>query len=186
MAYPEFKSFQPSLFVVENPQGIAIESDQRFTPLAELEKVAGSLGGVIELDPFANPQRTVPALHHITEEMDCFTTDWGQFLEHDRTVFGNPPYSNSAPFLAEMCRYIDSSAIHSAVTLTLAGVLSNKRTQGLIQKYAVAVCHPFGRINFMNSGNSNDRDVVYILWGKRASIELFRKHMTGLVSVLSI
>lgn len=175
---------QPSLFVVEPSvmSAVSIKTDQRFTPQVEIEKVRRSLGGSIGLDPCANPGKTVPAMFHITEKDNCFLTDWIPFLAKNPTVFMNPPYSGSAPFISELCRYVENGSIRSAITLTLSGVLSNKSTQGLIDRYAIAICHPFGRINFVNGGNSNDRDVVYILWGASASVELFKTNMTGLIS----
>lgn len=177
--------FQPSLFVVSSPK-VLTETDQRFTPPVEVEKIRAALGGVIGLDPCSNPGKTVPARHHITEIEDCFTSNWGASLseenEEDRTVFMNPPYSFTAPFLQELCKYIAGGQVRSAITLTLAGVLSNKGTQNLVRRYGVAICHPFGRINFVNGGKSNDRDVVYVLWGKGADLALFCQHMTGLIS----
>jgi hypothetical protein len=74
--------------------------------------------------------------------------------------------------------------LRSGITLTLAGLAFNKSTQGLVKKYARAICFPFGRINFVGGGKSNDRDVIYILWGVDADVDLFKQHMTGLVSVL--
>lgn len=187
MAYPGQKgdrTIQQHLFAIPKNE-ISIETDQRFTPQSELEKVRRSLGGVIGLDPCSNPQKTVPANHHITELEDCFRTDWEPFLISTPFVFMNPPYSGSAPFLSELCRYIDLGFVASAITLTLAGVLSNKSTQALVQKHAIAICHPFGRINFVNGGRSNDRDVVYILWGDCEKLKLFKENMTGLISVIS-
>lgn len=178
--------FQASLFASSSLSRNLTETDQRFTPPAELEKVRKALGGVIGLDPCANPGKTVPARHHITESENCFTSNWGASLfaenEEDRTVFMNPPYSVTASFIQELCKYLEDGQVRSAVTLTLSGVLSNKSTQNLVRRYGVAICHPFGRINFVNGGKSNDRDVVYILWGERSDFGLFCQHMTGLIS----
>jgi DNA N-6-adenine-methyltransferase (Dam) len=160
------------------------DTDQRYTPFSEVEKVRLALGGAIGLDPCSNPDKTITAHHHITESDDCFSTDWEPFLTGPATAFMNPPYSGSAPFIAEWCKYIESGAIHVGITLTLAGLVFNKSTQGLVKKHAKAICFPFGRINFVGGGSSNDRDVVYVLWGKNADVDLFKKHMAGLVTSL--
>lgn len=157
------------------------DSDQRYTKPSDVAKCDRVLGG-IGLDPTSNPQKSVKALHHITETQDCFVTDWQPLLRDRPTVFMNPPYSDSAPFIRRMCEYLRSRDIEAAITLTLAGVLSNKKTQQFIQEYAIAICHPYGRINFIGSGNSNDRDVVFVLWGQQASFDLFKQEMNGLIT----
>ena len=160
---------------------ILTDSDQRYTKPADVAKCDRVLGG-IGLDPTSNPQKTVNAVHHITEKQDCFLTDWQPLLRDRPTVFMNPPFSDSAPFIRRMCEYLRLRDIEAAITLTLAGILSNKSTQGLIQEYAIAVCHPFGRINFIGSGNSNDRDTVFILWGEKADFKAFKQEMNGLIT----
>jgi hypothetical protein len=156
------------------------DTDQRYTPSGILRSVEAILDG-IGLDPTANPQRSVPARHHITEAQNCFYTDWEPLLKDKPTAFMNPPYSNTAPFLRRWCEYVRSGAIEAGVTLTLAGVLANKSTQPLVKELAIAVCHPFGRINFIGGGQSNDRDVVFILWGKGASVAKFDRELEGMV-----
>ena len=168
-------------FIEPETKQVLTDSDQRYTKPADVAKCVRVLGG-IGLDPTSNPQKTVQALHHITEKQDCFLTDWKPLLLDRPTVFMNPPYSDSAPFIKRMCEYLSSRDIEAAITLTLAGVLSNKKTQRLIQEYAIAVCHPFGRINFIGSGNSNDRDVVFILWGVKANFDLFKAEMEGMIT----
>jgi hypothetical protein len=162
------------------------DTDQRYTPPHIIEQVRLALGGTIGLDPTADPWHSVPALYHITQAHDCFVTPWQFGLVFCPTVFMNPPYSNSLPFLERMCAHIENGWIDRAITLTLAGALANKRTQPLIKRHAVGVCHPHGRINFVGGkpGGSNDRDVVFILWGKGADIGLFREHMEGLTCQL--
>jgi DNA N-6-adenine-methyltransferase (Dam) len=160
------------------------DTDQRYTPpgiLRSVELVLGSIG----LDPTANPRKTVPALHHITERQNTFTTDWEPLLQEKPTAFMNPPYSNTAPFLRRWCEYVRSGAIDAGITLTLAGVLANKSTQPMIKELAIAVCHPFGRINFIGGGQSNDRDVVFILWGGRADVAKFERELEGMVLTIS-
>lgn len=158
------------------------DTDQRYTPTDILQKVERILVS-IGLDPTANPQKTVPAWNHITEAQDCFKTDWAQFLDVP-TAFMNPPYSGTASFLERWCEYVESGAIRTGITLTLAGVLCNKSTQALIKKHAVATCHPYGRLSFVGSGSSFNRDCVFILWGEKADIAAFEREMNGLVSLV--
>jgi len=146
---------------------IGTDTDQRYTPMSIIDKCDRALTG-IGLDPTANAAKTVPALNHITEAQDCFSTDWAPLLSEWPTVFMNPPYSNSARFMHRMAQYLRSGECDRAITLTLAGVLANKSTQPLIKELAVAIAHPFGRVNFIGGGDSNDRDVVFILWGNGA------------------
>lgn len=159
------------------------DTDQRYTPPGILRSVETILGG-IGLDPTANPRKTVPALHYITERQNTFTTDWTPLLSQKPTAFMNPPYSNTAPFLRRWCEYLKSGDIESGITLTLAGVLANKSTQPLIKELAIAVCHPHGRINFIGGGGSNDRDVVFILWGQSANVDLFETKLDGMVALI--
>jgi hypothetical protein len=158
----------------------AEDSDQRYTPPDVLAKVERVLGG-IGLDPTSNSARSVPSAYHINEFQNCFYSDWEPLLLLHPTAFMNPPYSNTAPFLERWCEYVRSGAIAAGITLTLAGVLANKSTQPLIKELGVAVCHPFGRVNFIGSGGSNDRDVVFILWGAGADVAKFEKEMSGMV-----
>lgn len=160
----------------------AIDTDQRYTPAIEVARVKQYLG-IIGLDPCANPQKSVPAVNHITEAQDCLLTDWRPLLAGYPTVFLNPPFSNSLPFLQRMVAYLQAGYIKDAVTLTLSGVLQNASTQPLIKDNAIAVCAPTGRINFIGAKNTNgnDRDVIWICWGADASVERFRDCFDGLV-----
>jgi len=156
------------------------DTDQRYTPPSIVAKCDRVLGG-IGLDPTANPRKTVTARHHITQNQNCFTTDWSPLLTDLPTVFMNPPYSDSSKFLNRMAEYLRTGEIDRAITLTLAGVLANKKTQPLIKELAMAIAFPFGRVNFIGSGDSNDRDVVFILWGKGADAALFERELGGMV-----
>jgi hypothetical protein len=147
-------------------------SDERYTPPEIVAKVTQALG-FIGLDPTAASHRKIQALNHITADNDCFKTDWAPLLIDRPTVFMNPPYSRSNLYLNRMVSYIDSGVLKAAVTLTLAGVLFNKRTQPIVRQYATAIAIPNGRINFINGGDSNDRDVCFILWGHSSYLEAF-------------
>ena len=142
-------------------------SDEKYTPSHEIAKVKNAFGGYINLDPCWHCDSAVNPGVGITKEQDCLKTDWTRYFfpNHTSTVFMNPPYSNSTPFIKKLTDTLDSNYDIMAITLTLAGIVSNKGTQSLLKKYAVGGCSPTGRINFINGGKSNDRDVVYTLWG---------------------
>jgi hypothetical protein len=150
-------------------------TDERYTPKLWIDRVVQALGH-IDLDPTADARKNVPAVNHITAEQNCLTTDWKPLLSwEDGTAFMNPPYSDSKPFLERWAFYLEADILLEGITLTLSGVIHNKRTQPIVAKYAKAVAFPFGRINFDNGGESNNRDVCFILWGDTSDgIERFR------------
>ena len=145
--------------------------DQRYTP-SWVWQLAEDCLGKIDLDPTAAPDpKFWRATKNITEEMDCFIESWGK----PQTVFMNPPYSNSEKFLdvfaarAALCNF-------RGITLTLPGVLHNKGTSQILRcaikdGALTGACFTTGRIQFLNTGNSNDRDSLFLYWGAR--IDLF-------------
>lgn len=157
---------------------IYLDSDNKYTPEWLHQPIINYLRGLDRwpvtagescaiLDPTADPGRQFPADEHITEAEDCFSVDWGDRLLGPGAAFMNPPFSNSAPFLYRMAEFMESGVVTRAVTLTLAGVLCNTQTRPLLQKFKPRVIFPHGRINFIHGGKSNDRDVVFLLWGDR-------------------
>jgi hypothetical protein len=159
------------------------DSDQRYTPKREYLKVVQCLGQ-IGLDPTSNSIKSIPALHHITTAQNCFTTDWEPLLQEVSTAFMNPPYSDTTPFLERMVEYLRLGVLRQAVTLTLSGVLQNKSSQNLIRQYGVAICAPHGRINFVGGKGSNDRDVIWVLWGEDACVDRFAAAFDGLICIV--
>jgi hypothetical protein len=69
-----------------------------------------------------------------------------------------------------------------------AGTISNVKTGELINKYASAICHWRGRINFLNDeGNAvkgSDFDCVFIYFGSR--LDLFRQAFGGRGTIATI
>jgi hypothetical protein len=65
--------------------------------------------------------------------------------------------------------------------LMKAGTLSNQGTGNLIEKYASAVCHWRGRINFLNDEGvavkGSDFDCVLVYFGDR--LDLFKKLLSN-------
>ncbi|AFY40036.1 hypothetical protein Lepto7376_3880 [[Leptolyngbya] sp. PCC 7376] len=146
-------------------------SDQRYTRSKELKLVYDTLQ-VINLDPTADPDKRVDAMFHITEQDDCLTTDWTSACSGfpSSQIYMNPPYSNSHPFIARLCEYLQGYPDAVAITLTHASLIQTKTSQHWFKKYARAICLPNHRINFdypegMKKKNGNDRDSLWTYWG---------------------
>ncbi len=163
---------QLSLLPTAAPTTPLTDSDQRYTPQWVINMAIATLGP-LDLDPTANPAKTVPAKAHITEAMDTFTTPW-DFAGHPRSVWLNPPYSKTGLFIERMIGEL-TRLDFAAVSLTLPGLLHNKGAQPMIKKaiangHLRAACFWNGRINFdypvaQDGRRSNDRDSLFLLWG---------------------
>lgn len=139
--------------------------NESYTPDWVIQAVRQVLGA-IELDPTSNGLGNI-AKHQITIKEDCFWSDWRQYLLHSKTVFLNPPYSNGGLFVKELVKYCDSDSIHSAISLTLPGLLHNKHSSFLFKhEYCSLIALPTGRINFDNNSTQNPRDSMFTLWTK--------------------
>ncbi len=136
--------------------------------------VQQALGGQIWLDPCSGS---------VTNNIPCavryFKDDNGlaQHQTWSKTVFINPPFSDPFPWVERCCFEFARGNVSAAIMLLKAGTISNVGTGELINKYASAVCHWRGRINFLNDeGNAvkgSDFDCVLIYFGSR--LDLFRK-----------
>ena len=139
--------------------------DESYTPDWLIKSVTDVLG-VIELDPTANGQVN-HGVHNLTQSDNCFIQDCSKFLIYHKTVFMNPPYSNGGLFLSEMYKYLDKGSLDYAITLTLPGLMHNKKSSLLFSTcFCKSLALPIGRINFENNGNSNDRDSLITLWSR--------------------
>jgi hypothetical protein len=136
--------------------------------------VQQALGGSIWLDPCSGS---------VTNNIPCavryFKDDNGlaQHQGWSKTVFINPPFSDPFPWVERCCFEFARGNVSAAVMLLKAGTLSNMGTGELINKYASAICHWRGRINFLNDeGNAvkgSDFDCVFVYFGSR--FDLFRQ-----------
>jgi hypothetical protein len=145
-------------------------------PIVSLVKQA--LGGEIWLDPCSGS---------VTNNIPCavryFKHEDG-LAEHNtwsKTVFINPPFSNPLPWVGRCCFEIARGSVSAAIMLLKAGTLSNIKTGELINRYASAICHWRGRINFLNDeGNAvkgSDFDCVFVYFGAR--LDLFKNAFGG-------
>lgn len=136
--------------------------------------VQQALGGSIWLDPCSGS---------VTNNIPCavryFKDDNGlaQHQTWSKTVFINPPFSDPLPWVERCCFEIARGNVSAAVMLLKSGTISNLKTGELINKYASAICHWRGRINFLNDeGNAvkgSDFDCVFVYFGAR--LDLFRQ-----------
>jgi hypothetical protein len=156
--------------------------DTKEQPIVSLVKQA--LGGSIWLDPCSDSSAKVSA------SVRYFKDDDG-LAEHQtwsKTVFINPPFSNPSPWVEKCCLSIARGNVSAAIMLLKAGTVSNVGTGELISKYASAVCHWRGRINFLNDEGyavkGSDFDCVFIYFGDR--VDLFRKAFSGRGTISTI
>jgi hypothetical protein len=147
-------------------------SDQ---PVVSLVKKA--LGGQIYLDPCSDSGCNIPATMRYFKWNDGLASHnvW------QKTLFINPPFSDPFPWVERCCMEIARGSVSAAIMLLKAGVVSNTGTGELIKKYASALCHWTGRINFLNDeGNpikGSNFDCVFVYFGAR--FDLFRDAFGG-------
>jgi len=165
----------------KNPDGWRTPdtSDQ---PVVSLVKKA--LGGQIYLDPCSDSGCNIPATMRYFKWNDGLAKHniW------EKTVFVNPPFSDPFPWVERCCLEIARGSVSAAIMLLKAGTISNVGTGELINKYASAICHWRGRINFLNDdGNpvkGSDFDCVLIYFGAR--LDLFRGAFGGRGTIATI
>jgi len=151
-------------------------------PIVSLVKKA--LGGQIYLDPCSDSGCNIPATMRYFKWSDGLASHnvW------QKTVFINPPFSDPFPWVERTCLEIARGSVSAAVMLLKAGVISNIGTGDLINKYASAICHWRGRINFLNDeGNAvkgSDFDCVFVYFGAR--LDLFRGAFGGRGTIATI
>jgi hypothetical protein len=106
----------------------------------------------------------------------------------EKTVFVNPPFSDPFPWVERCCLEIARGSVSAAIMLLKAGTISNVGTGELINKYASAICHWRGRINFLNDeGNAvkgSDFDCVFVYFGAR--LDLFRNAFGGRGTIATV
>jgi len=144
-------------------------------PVVKLVRKA--LGGDIWLDPCSDSGSSIPASVRYWKNTDGLA----QHNTWSKTVFINPPFSDPLPWVERCCFEIARGNVSAAVMLLKSGTISNLKTGELINKYASAICHWRGRINFLNDeGNAvkgSDFDCVFVYFGAR--FDLFRQAFGG-------
>lgn len=90
------------------------DSSEWYTPPHVLAMVEAALGG-IDLDPCADPQRSVPASHHLTREDDGLGVEWAG------RVYMNPPYgSGIGDWVEKLAASYEDGDVTAAVALVPA------------------------------------------------------------------
>ena len=151
-------------------------------PVVSLVKKA--LGGQIYLDPCSDSGCNIPATMRYFKWNDGLAKHniW------EKTVFVNPPFSDPFPWVERCCLEIARGSVSAAIMLLKAGTISNVGTGELINKYASAICHWRGRINFLNDeGNAvkgSDFDCVFVYFGAR--LDLFRNAFGGRGTIATV
>lgn len=120
------------------------DSAEWYTPPDIIDRVERALGA-IELDPCADPKKTVPALNHLTEEDDGLTFEWSG------KVFMNPPYGAGIKVWVEKLRkhHVDGD-VPEAVAL----VPSRTDTAWFAMLRDYPRCFVRGRLRFSGHDNS--------------------------------
>jgi hypothetical protein len=137
--------------------------DESYTPNWIVNAVKDVLIS-IELDPTSNSFVKL-GVNNYTQHDNCFVQDWSKHLTEHKTVYMNPPFSQGGLFLSELHKYLKNGAIDYAITLTLPGLLHNKKSSWMFSsKFCKSLAFPIGRVNFENNGNSNDRDALFTFW----------------------
>jgi hypothetical protein len=146
--------------------------------------VQQALGGQIWLDPCSGSLNNIPcAVRYYKHENGLLESNtWS------KTIFINPPFSDPLPWLKRGCFEFARGNVSAAVMLLKAGTLSNVGTGELINKYASAICHWRGRVEFLNEqGNpvkGSDFDCIFVYFGAR--FDLFRQAFGGRGTITTI
>lgn len=123
------------------------DSAEWYTPPHITERVRRSLGA-IELDPCAEPEKTVPALNHFTEQDDGLAHVW------HGTVYMNPPYGKGdkgiVAWIRKLLEEYESGRVKAAVALVPAR--TDTAWFALLRDYPR--CFIRGRLKFSGYHNS--------------------------------
>jgi phage N-6-adenine-methyltransferase len=118
------------------------DSPEWYTPPHIIAAVVAALGA-IDLDPCADPGRTVPALAHFTEEDDGLSRDWSG------RVYMNPPYGPAIPaWVAKLVAEVEAKRVAAAVAL----IPARTETDWWASFDARTVCFIHGRLAFSGQG----------------------------------
>ena len=123
------------------------DSTQWYTPPHIIERVRRSLGS-IELDPCAEPEKTVPALNHFTEQDDGLSREW------HGTVYMNPPYGKGDKGIVPWIKKLLEEYESGRVTAALALVPSRTDTAWFTMLRDYPRCFIRGRLKFSGYHNS--------------------------------
>lgn len=120
------------------------DSEEWYTPPSVIERVMRTLGA-IELDPCADPKKTVPALNHLTEDDDGLAVEW------NGRVYMNPPYGAGIKlWVAKLQAHHETGDVPEAIAL----VPSRTDTAWFAMLRDYPRCFVRGRLRFSGHDNS--------------------------------
>lgn len=94
-----------------------------------------------DVDMFADLGRRVPALRHITIEIDAFKTDCKEYqASPTNVVFGNILYSDQARCFTRIDQQISSGQITTGFWIAESGAMHSKVCQEVLDKHNMTVC----------------------------------------------
>lgn len=145
-------------------------SQEYYTSTKDLDPVFKVLGR-IDLDPCANPYRSVPAIRHYVgqHDQDGLALPWGeqtQQIINDSavnvwtrpfTVFVNPPWNNISPWVEKA--FSEHEAGHCTDIILLLPARTELGWYRRLTKDAL-VCMPNYRINYMQADDQGQLKMV--------------------------
>ncbi|NEP55874.1 MAG: hypothetical protein F6K31_02475 [Symploca sp. SIO2G7] len=119
-------------------------SDNWYTPQEILDLVLEVLGE-IDVDPFSDLSKRIPAHKHYTIADSAFEphNHW------EGRVFANILYSDLAKCMQRASKEIVEGYTKKSIYLCDSGVLFNKKTQNIIDQHEMSICAWNGRIEFV-------------------------------------
>ncbi len=137
------------------------ETGEHYTPTKILEPIVAFMGA-IDLDPCANPGKTVPATTHYTKEDDGLSQEW-----HGK-VFVNPPYGDAISAWIDKAieEFMDGRAEEIVLLLP-----ARTDTQWFAKLRDCPICFVRGRITFVGNDSPAPFPSCLVLMTEEASRE---------------
>lgn len=136
------------------------ETDEWYTPRRIIDRVLQVLGE-IDLDPCSNPQRSVPATNHYTQEDDGLSRPWfGR-------VYMNPPYGRE---IKAWVNYLHSQWTMGQITEAIALVPARTDTEWFRVLEPFPRCFIYGRLAFSDGGNNAPFPSMAVYLGDRVDV----------------
>lgn len=171
---------QLQMIGLPSAQPVTSESDEAYTIDSDsypIIRLCSDFFDGIGLDPTANPQKTIPARHHMTKADNSLSQSWSG----KGPVYMNPPYSTADMFLAKLIEEYLLGHFSEGIALIIATTACSKKCGPLIQATAAAQCWIHGRLRFRYGtgdragiiGQPLTVPSVLIYWGNR--VESFQQ-----------
>jgi hypothetical protein len=171
---------QMQLVGLPSAQPATSESDEAYTidsAAYPVIRLCSDFFGGIGLDPTANPQKTIPARHHMTKADNSLNQSW----KDKGAVYMNPPYSCADVFLAKLVEEYLLGHCPEAIALIIATTACSKKCGPLIKTTAAAQCWIHGRLRFRYGSKERMGQIgetltvpsTLIYWGER--VETFQQ-----------